>query len=166
MSTALARMASRVRRARGWRRGASCLREERAAEGMKDCNTGKTNSTNVRIWSYARRQSRWAMGIRFFSRLRAPFALLFLIEIAPCAARAQEIPLERCDKLPVIEVAVGGQSKLFLVDTAATSFLNLQSFAEGKTHDVQVTSWAGTTGTSAQQVSLTAIEVGSTKLAG
>src|SRR5260370_39206163 len=112
MSTALARMASRVRRPRAWRRGASCLRVERAAEGMKDCNTGKTNSTNGRIWCYARRQSRGGMGIRFFSRLRAPVALLFLIEIAPCAADAQEIPLERCDKLQVIVVAVGGQSNL------------------------------------------------------
>jgi ketosteroid isomerase-like protein len=105
------------------------------------------------------------MGIRSFSSLLAPFALLFLNEIVPCAARAQEIPLERCDKLPVIEVAVGGQSKLFLVDTAATSFLNLQSFAEGKTHDVKVTSWAGTLVTSAKEVTLEEVVVGSTKLA-
>ncbi len=104
------------------------------------------------------------MGIRSFSNLLAPFALLLLIEIAPCPAPAQEIPLERCDKLPVIEVTVGGQSMLFLVDTAATSFLNLQSFAEGKTRDVGVTSWAGTLVTSAKEVTLKEMAIGNTKL--
>src|SRR5260370_3681492 len=94
------------------------------------------------------------MGIRSFSNLLAPFALLLLLEIAPCPAPAQEIPLERCDKLPVIEGTVGGQSMLFLVDTAATSFLNLQSFAEGQTRDDGMTAWAGTLGTSAEGATL------------
>jgi hypothetical protein len=63
------------------------------------------------------------MGIRSFSRL---LVLLFSLALAPFPSRAQEIPLKRCDKLPVIEVAVGDQSMLFLVDTAATSLLNLK----------------------------------------
>jgi len=53
---------------------------------------------------------------------------------------------------------------LFLVDTAATSFLNLQSFAEGKTRDVGVTSWAGTLVTSAKEVTLKEMAIGNTKL--
>jgi len=36
-----------------------------------------------------------------------------------------EIPLERCDKLPVVKVRVGERAYQFLVDTAATSMLNL-----------------------------------------
>jgi ketosteroid isomerase-like protein len=102
------------------------------------------------------------MGIRSFSRL---LVLLFSLALAPFPSRAQEIPLKRCDKLPVIEVTVGDQSMLFLVDTAATSLLNLKSFAEGKTLDIQVTSWTGTLATSAREVTLKDVSVGATKFA-
>jgi ketosteroid isomerase-like protein len=104
------------------------------------------------------------MGHRFFSTLLAPFALLLAVEIAPISADAQEIPLKHCDALPVIEVAVGSQSMLFLVDTAATSILNLKSFAEGKTRDIEVTSWTGTLATSAREVTLKEVAIGNTKL--
>ena len=103
------------------------------------------------------------MGTRSFSCLLALFAISAVL-VAP--SLAQEIPLKRCDKLPVIEVAVGGQSKLFLVDTAATSILNLESFAEGRTQSVQVTSWSGTFATSAREVSLEDVEIGGTKMMG
>ena len=53
---------------------------------------------------------------------------------------------------------------LFLVDTAATSLLNLQSFTEGKTRDVEVTSWTGTLATSAKEVTLKEVHIGNTKL--
>jgi hypothetical protein len=106
------------------------------------------------------------MGIRSFSSQLAPFALLFAMEIAPRPAAAQEIPLKHCDKLPAIEVGVGGQSMLFLVDTAATSLLNLQSFTEGKARDIQVTSWTGTLATSAREVTLKEVVIGNTKLMG
>jgi len=53
---------------------------------------------------------------------------------------------------------------LFLVDTAATSILNLQSFTEGKTRDIEVSSWAGTLATSAREVTLKEVVIGSTKL--
>jgi hypothetical protein len=79
-------------------------------------------------------------------------------------ARGQEIPLERCDALPVMEVSVVGQPMRFLVDTAATSFLNLKSFSEGKSRDVHVTSWSGTLATSAREVTLKEVVIGSTKL--
>jgi len=104
------------------------------------------------------------MRTRSFCALLAPLALLLpAMALAPIPAAAQEIPLKRCDTLPVIEVAVGDQSKLFLVDTAATSFLNLKSFAEGKTRDVSVTSWSGTLATSAKEVTLEEVAIGNTK---
>jgi ketosteroid isomerase-like protein len=84
--------------------------------------------------------------------------------IAPSVARAQELPLERCDTLPVIDVRVAGLHKWFLVDTAATSMLNLESFAEGQARDIRVTSWSGTLATSAKEVILPDLTVGRTKL--
>ena len=99
-------------------------------------------------------------------RIRSIFTLLALLlamELAPIPAAAQEIPLKHCDKLPVIEVAVGSQSMLFLVDTAATSFLDLKSFAEGKTRDIEITSWTGTLATSAKEVTLKEVVIGNTK---
>jgi predicted aspartyl protease len=103
------------------------------------------------------------MRTRSFSTLLAPLVLLPAMALAPIPAKAQEIPLKRCDTLPIIEVTVGDQSKLFLVDTAATSFLNLKSFAEGKTRDVNVTSWSGTLATSAKEVTLEEVVIGNTK---
>jgi predicted aspartyl protease len=106
------------------------------------------------------------MGTRSFSHLLAPLALLFALPIAPHPANAQEIPLKHCDTLPTIEVAVGDQTKVFLVDTAATSFLNLQSFAEGTMRDIAVTSWTGTLATSAKEVTLGKVVIGKTTLLG
>jgi predicted aspartyl protease len=103
------------------------------------------------------------MRTRSFSTLLAPLVLLPAMALAPIPAKAQEIPLKRCDTLPIIEVTVGDQSKLFLVDTAATSFLNLKSFAAGKTRDVSVTSWSGTLATSAKEVTLEEVVIGNTK---
>lgn len=106
------------------------------------------------------------MKFRRFYRLLALPCLPFLLALTPFPTEAQEIPLKHCDKLPVIEVAVGDQSMLFLVDTAATSFLNLKTFAEGKSRDVEVTSWSGTLATSAREITLKDIVIGNTKLMG
>jgi hypothetical protein len=103
------------------------------------------------------------MKVRRFYRLLA-LLLPLLLAAMPFHAAAQEIPLKHCDKLPVIDVGVGERSMLFLVDTAATSILNLQSFTEGKTRDIEVSSWAGTLATSAREVSLKEVVIGSTKL--
>lgn len=92
-------------------------------------------------------------------------AVLFLAGPAmPQRARAQEIPLERCDSLPLVRVDVDGRAMHFLVDTAATSLLNLKSFGEGRGRDVRVTSWSGTVATSAREISINEIVVGQTKL--
>jgi ketosteroid isomerase-like protein len=98
--------------------------------------------------------------------LVALFAGLLAGLSASPRAVAQEIALEKCDALPVITVTVAGQATTFLVDTAATSMLNLKSFAEGKTKDIRVTSWHGTLATSAKEVTLGELVVGRTKLVG
>jgi hypothetical protein len=91
-------------------------------------------------------------------------AILLALPFTAGAALAQEIPLEQCDKLPVIEVIASGRRARFLVDTAATSMLNLQSFNEGQPLDMRVTSWSGTAATSAREVTLAELTVGDTKL--
>lgn len=93
----------------------------------------------------------------------AGFAVLLGLS-TPGHARAQEIPLEPCDSLPLVKVEVDGRAMHFLVDTAATSLLNLKSFAEGRARDVRITSWTGTLATSAREVSVNEMVVGRTKL--
>jgi ketosteroid isomerase-like protein len=97
-------------------------------------------------------------------RIAALTAFPFCAMIAPPRASTQELPLERCDALPVIEVQIAGLHKWFLVDTAATSMLNLESFAEGQARDIHVTSWSGTLATSAKEVTLPDLSLGRTKL--
>lgn len=93
------------------------------------------------------------------------FSLSLLVLAIPSLALAQEIPLERCDALPGVEVKVAGQPRWFLIDTAATSMLNVESFAQGSSRDIQVTSWSGTLATSAKEVTVEGLEVGRTKVA-
>ena len=97
-------------------------------------------------------------------RLIALLAGIFASAISPSVAHAQELPLERCDTLPVIEVQIAGLHKWFLVDTAATSMLNLESFAEGQARNIHVTSWSGTLATSAKEVTLPDLSLGRTTL--
>jgi ketosteroid isomerase-like protein len=101
---------------------------------------------------------------RGLGRLVALGTILFSAEIAPGVSYAQELPLERCDVLPMIEVRIAGLHKWFLVDTAATSMLNLESFTAGRARDIHVTSWSGTLATSAKEVTLPDLSVGRTKL--
>lgn len=77
-----------------------------------------------------------------------------------------EIPLEHCDVLPVVTVLTGGQEMRFLVDTAATSMLNLKSFATGTLKEVEVSSWTGTTATSAREVTLKELVLGNYRVRG
>jgi len=97
-------------------------------------------------------------------RLLGLVAILSDAGIVARVARAQELPMERCDALPVIDVEVAGLHKWFLVDTAATSILNLESFAAGQARAIHVTSWSGTLATSAKEVTLPDLTVGRTKV--
>ncbi len=63
-----------------------------------------------------------------FAILLASFSLF-----SPAIPRAQElpssneIPIERCDLLPVVKVRIDGADMRFLLDTGATTMLNLKS---------------------------------------
>jgi len=64
--------------------------------------------------------------------------LLLLCLLAACGeVHAQapeatsEIPIERCDLLPIVKVRIDGTDMRFLLDTAATSMLNIKSFSSG-----------------------------------
>jgi ketosteroid isomerase-like protein len=86
--------------------------------------------------------------------------LLLALLAAWFPVQAEEIPLERCDRLLVIQVHISGMKFLFLVDTAAVSMLNLKSFAHGEPFRAAVKSWNGTVETSAQDVLVGDLEVG------
>ncbi|MBA0084641.1 MAG: hypothetical protein HRJ53_06580, partial [Acidobacteria bacterium Pan2503] len=60
---------------------------------------------------------------------------------------------------------VAEHPRWFLVDTAATAMLNLESFTEGSSRDIRVTSWSGTLAASAKEVTIEDLEVGRTKVA-
>ncbi len=81
-------------------------------------------------------------------------SLLLLSFLPPSRLLAEDVPLQSCDKLPVVEVSISGMHFLFLVDTAATSMLNLKSFSHGDERRVSVTSWSGTADTRAREITL------------
>jgi uncharacterized protein (TIGR02246 family) len=74
------------------------------------------------------------------------------------------IPIERCDRLPTVTVHVGGSDMHFLLDTGATTILNLKSFSSGKSKQIQISSWQGSAATSAKEVSIDEFALGSHKL--
>ena len=75
-----------------------------------------------------------------------------------------EIPLGRCDRLPVIAVQVDNAQMHFLVDTAATSMLNIKSFSTGRSKQVQISSWNGTKAANGREVLVLAIQLGNRRL--
>jgi hypothetical protein len=79
-------------------------------------------------------------------------------------ASSNEIPIERCDLLPVVKVRIDGTDMHFLLDTGATTMLNLKSFSSGRSQKIQVTSWSGTAATSAREVSLPELALGTHRL--
>lgn len=94
------------------------------------------------------------------------FSLLFICPGVRTQEPVQtsEIPIERCDVLPVVRVRIDGTDMRFLLDTAATSMLNRKSFSSGRSKKVQITSWSGTAATSAREVLLPELQLGNHKL--
>jgi len=97
--------------------------------------------------------------------IRSVTAALVLIMAVPAhsaqkSRSSDEIPIERCDRLPIVKVRIGSAEMRFLVDTGATSTLNLKSFNTGRTKEIQVTSWSGTAATSAREVSISDFSLG------
>jgi hypothetical protein len=90
--------------------------------------------------------------------------LVCLFAMPPLRAQTppaeSEIPLQRCDRLPVAIVEVNKTEKRFLVDTAATSMLNQKSFRSGRSTDVRIQSWNKTTSLSAREVLVSELSLG------
>jgi predicted aspartyl protease len=93
--------------------------------------------------------------------MAASLALLCLTVWAQETSSGEELPIERCDVLPVVKVKVAGASMRFLLDTGATTILNLKSFSSGRSKEIRVDSWKGTAATSAREVSVPEIKLGS-----
>ncbi len=93
-------------------------------------------------------------------------ALLFaLIVILAPRGWAEDVPLERCDRLFVVRATTGAKKLLLLVDTGATSMLNVKSFAhDGDPLHIEVSSWNQTTETSAREVTLKELVIGQHRL--
>ncbi|HXA82812.1 MAG TPA: nuclear transport factor 2 family protein [Methylomirabilota bacterium] len=96
------------------------------------------------------------------------------LNLIPAAWRAQaqtpgyenEIPLQRCDRLPIAILRADNVEKRFLVDTAATSLLNEKSFPRGHSRTVQIQSWHESTALNAREVSIGELSLGNHILQG
>jgi SnoaL-like domain/Aspartyl protease len=97
--------------------------------------------------------------------LRLGVCLVALLDVcSSLPSFSEEIPIQKCDRLPVIKVVVSGKAMRFLVDTAATSILNINSFSAGNSKNIEVTSWSGTVATSAREITLPEILIGHHRL--
>src|SRR6266436_1361936 len=94
--------------------------------------------------------------VRFLAMAHSLFPATLFAQSTP----TNEVPIERCDRIPVVKVRIGSVEMRFLVDNAATTMLNLKSFAGGRLKDIQVTSWSGTAATSAREVSIPELSLG------
>jgi ketosteroid isomerase-like protein len=91
-------------------------------------------------------------------------ALLGAESVCAQQAASPEIPLGRCDRLPVVVIEVDKAQMHFLVDTAATSMLNLKSFSTGHSKQVEISSWNGTRPTNAREVLIPELRLGNRRL--
>jgi ketosteroid isomerase-like protein/predicted aspartyl protease len=104
--------------------------------------------------------------MRAFAKAILLFLLTSTFLSQAFAQSAQEIPIERCDRLPVVFVKADGKQMRFLVDTGATSALNIKSFPGGNIRQIEITSWQGKNFTPAREVEVPEISLGSYRLQG
>src|SRR5271155_953857 len=81
--------------------------------------------------------------------------------IAKQNASAIEIPLQRCDRLPVVILQVNTPDPPSPTDPPATTMLNEKSFTSGHSKELRVQSWNQTTALSAREVSIAELKLGS-----
>src|SRR3954469_7032587 len=93
--------------------------------------------------------SRWAL-----------LSLVFIV-VAAHAQSPNEIPLEACDRLAVVRVQVDKHEMRFLVDSGATTMLNLNSFKGARDGTIKINAWNGNVATSAREVTIGALRLGS-----
>jgi len=79
---------------------------------------------------------------------------------AQIPANGNEIPLQRCDRLPIIILRADTADKRFLIDTAATSLLNEKSFPRGHSRAIRIQSWNETSALKAREVSISELSLG------
>jgi hypothetical protein len=108
------------------------------------------------------------MKLRWNGLIAAFATLAVVLGIAGSACAQQipssEIPLERCDRLPVVVVQADKIEMHFLVDTAATSMLNVKSFPAGRSKQVEISSWNGTKAATAREASISELRLGNRRL--
>ena len=92
--------------------------------------------------------------------MRYGFILVLLLAGALRESFAEDVPLTACDGLPMVEVSIGAMNFSFLLDTAATSTLNLASFPYGDAQRIPVTSWNGTYSARGQKVTISDLVIG------
>jgi hypothetical protein len=92
--------------------------------------------------------------------LGAVFILFLTTVHAQDSPAAEEIPIQRCDGLPVIKTRLNHADMFFLLDTASTTTLNLKSFSSGRSKRIPVTTWTGTTTADGRQISVPELTVG------
>ena len=107
----------------------------------------------------------WARLVAGFLSLGAAVAAVGQEARDPASGgEKDEIPIEKCDVLPVVRVKIDGSEMRFLLDTGATTILNLSSFTSGRSKQIQVTSWSGTAATSAKEIRLPELVLGDHRL--
>ena len=90
------------------------------------------------------------------------YGLVFVLLLAAALRRsfAEDVPLMACDSLPMVQASIAGMKFSFLLDTAATSTLNLGSFPYGDAQKISVTSWNGTYSAQGQKVTISDFVIG------
>ncbi len=100
--------------------------------------------------------------------LRHSYILLILLcsvsLVGQSARGPNEIPIEHCDRLPVVKVLVGGSKMRFLVDTGSTSMLNIRPFEGEPSKHMEIAAWNGMAETSAREVVLSSFALGKHEL--
>src|SRR5215470_12751485 len=96
-----------------------------------------------------------------FASAGLAFSLATARGAAQTTTPTTEIPMQRCDRLPVVILRVDKEDKRFLVDTAATSFLNARSFTGRHTKEVHIQSWNETTALKASDILIDELSLGS-----
>ncbi len=90
----------------------------------------------------------------------------FVLVIASAVSTfAEEVPLNNCKQLPMVQAMVGKRQFHFLLDTGATStLLNRNSFSSADSSEITMSSWNGAFATKAHEVQLSDFRIGEHQL--
>jgi hypothetical protein len=80
--------------------------------------------------------------------------------VAQTPTPATEIPFDHCDVLPVMTVKIADVNLRFLVDTGATSMLNLGSVTAGREKKIEIASWTGVSSAHGREALVSRLSLG------